>query len=65
MPSISKRQRRFMGSELARKRAGQKTMTNMSEQQLREFASGKLAKKSTRGSPAFTGEELMQGYRRV
>lgn len=39
MPSVSEKQRRFMGMELARKRAGKKTKTGMSEQQLREFAS--------------------------
>jgi len=38
MPSTSDKQRRFMGAELARKRAGKKTSTGMSEQQLREFA---------------------------
>jgi len=38
MPSVSEKQRRFMGAELARKRAGKKTRTGMSEKQLREFA---------------------------
>ena len=38
MPSVSKKQQRFMGAELARKRAGKKTKTSMSEQQLEEFA---------------------------
>lgn len=38
MPSTSGKQRRFMGAELARKRAGRKTRTGMSEEQLREFA---------------------------
>jgi len=37
-PPVSARQQRFMGAELARKRAGKKTQTGMSEQQLREFA---------------------------
>jgi hypothetical protein len=32
------RQRRFMGAELRRKRAGKRTVTGMSEKQLREFA---------------------------
>lgn len=41
MPAVSGRQRRFMGAELGRKRAGKKTQTGMSEQQLREFASTK------------------------
>ena len=44
MPSVSKRQQRFMGAELSRKRAGKKTKTKMSEKQLREFASTKRSK---------------------
>lgn len=39
MPAYTERQRRFMGSELARKRAGKKTLTGMSERQLKDFAS--------------------------
>ena len=38
MPAVSEKQRRFMGAELARKRAGKKTRTGMNEQQLREFS---------------------------
>lgn len=38
MPSVSEKQRRFMGAELSRKRKGLKTKTGMSTQQLREFA---------------------------
>ncbi len=41
MPSGSKRQQQFMGAELARKRAGKKTKTGMSETQLHDFASTK------------------------
>lgn len=41
MPSVSKKQQRFMGAELARRRAGKKTRTGMSEKQLEEFASTK------------------------
>jgi len=37
-PSVSGKQQRFMGAELGRKRAGQKTRTGMSEQQLKEMA---------------------------
>ena len=37
-PPTSERQRRFMGAELARRRAGKKTKTGMSEAQLREYA---------------------------
>ena len=38
MPAVSKAQQRFMGAELARKRAGKATRTGMSESQLRDFA---------------------------
>ena len=38
MPAKTARQRRFMGAELARKRAGKKTRTRMTASQLREFA---------------------------
>jgi hypothetical protein len=38
MPSVSDKQRRFMGVELGRKRAGQPTDTKMSESQLEDFA---------------------------
>ena len=38
MPAVSERQRRFMGAELARKRAGKGTQTGMSEKQLEDFA---------------------------
>lgn len=41
MPSVSKKQQKFMGAELARKRAGKKTQTGMSEKQLKDFASTK------------------------
>ena len=37
-PAVSKAQQRLMGAELARKRAGKRTKTKMSEQQLEEFA---------------------------
>jgi len=41
MPAKSKKQQMFMGAELARKRAGKKTRTGMSEKQLKDFASTK------------------------
>ena len=41
MPAVSKKQQRFMGAELARKRAGKKTRTKMTEKQLRDFAKTK------------------------
>ena len=37
-PAKSKKQQRFMSAELARKRAGKKTKTGMSEKQLRHYA---------------------------
>lgn len=41
MPSVSKRQQKFFGAELSRKRAGKKTRTGMSEKQMKEYASTK------------------------
>lgn len=55
MPSYTERQRRFMGAELARKRAGKSTETGMSETQLREFASKPLRRKrKKKGNPGFS-----------
>lgn len=48
MPSVSKKQQRFMGAELARKREGKKTKTGMSESDLEEFA-GAVKKKPKKG----------------
>ena len=59
MPSVSEKQRRFMGAELARKRAGKKTKTGMSEEKLEHFAS------SVEGSGTFTEGEINRGYRRI
>lgn len=41
MPAVSKRQQRFMGAELERKREGKKTKTGMSSKQLGDFAGTK------------------------
>lgn len=38
MPAESEKQRRFMGADLSRLRAGQPTRTGMNEGQLRDFA---------------------------
>jgi hypothetical protein len=38
MPAKTEKQRKFMGAELARKRAGKKTKTGMSEEKLEDFA---------------------------
>ena len=38
MPANSEKQRRMMGADLARLRAGKETVTGMSERQLRDFA---------------------------
>lgn len=46
MPAKSAKQRRFMGAELARKRAGKKTKTGMSTKQLRDFAHGPRTRKT-------------------
>jgi hypothetical protein len=39
MPAKTERQRKFMGAELSRKRAGKKTKTGMSEKELEKMAS--------------------------
>jgi hypothetical protein len=44
MPAKSKAQQKFMGAELARKRAGKQTKTGMSASQLEDFASTKRSK---------------------
>lgn len=44
MPAETEKQRRFMGAELARKRAGKKTKTKMTEKQLEHFARKRLKK---------------------
>lgn len=49
MPSVSEKQRKFMGAELGRKRAGKKTKTGMSDKQLSEFASKKKKSKRKAG----------------
>jgi hypothetical protein len=38
MPAVSERQRKLMGADLARKRAGKNTITGMTEKQLADFA---------------------------
>jgi len=45
MPAESEKQRRFMGADLARLRAGKKTKTGMDESQLRDYA-------KSRGKPS-------------
>jgi len=43
VPSVSKKQQQFFGAELRRKRAGKKGKTEMSEEQVEEFAATKHA----------------------
>ena len=38
-PAVSKAQQRLMAADLARKRAGKRTKTGMTEKQLEEYAS--------------------------
>ena len=49
MPAVSEKQRRLMGADLARKRAGKKTKTGMSETQLRHFAGNPVMKRFRSG----------------
>ena len=44
MPAKTAKQRRFMGAELRRKRAGKATKTDMTEAQLKDFARKKKKK---------------------
>ena len=44
MPAKTEKQRKFMGAELTRKRAGKKTKTKMTEKQLEDFAKKKRKK---------------------
>jgi hypothetical protein len=69
MPAKSEKQRRFMGAELARKRAGKKTRTGMTESQLEDYAGTPKAKipppgKRPHGSGEFTAEDLKRGYKK-
>ena len=48
MPSKTEKQRKMMGADLARARAGQRTKTGMSESQLRDYARKPVAKKARR-----------------
>lgn len=45
MPAKSDKQRKFMGMELAKERAGKKTQTGMSDKQLADFAKKPKKKK--------------------
>lgn len=49
MPAKSEKQRRFMGAELGRLRAGKKTRTGMSQEQLKDFARSAAASKMQKG----------------
>lgn len=58
MPAVSQNQQKFMGAELARKQAGESTKTEMSEQQLKDFAGTKrkgLPMKAKKKSKFFGG----------
>lgn len=46
MPAVSERQRRFMGAELGRARAGKATKTKMSESQLADYARKPMGRES-------------------
>ena len=52
MPSKTERQRRFMGAELARKRRGEKTRTDLPEKELEEYAAKVKGKKKKKGRRA-------------
>lgn len=62
MPAYSERQRRFMGAELGRKRAGKPTRTGMDENQLEDYARKPKRKRS--GMKGGHAADALQGYRR-
>jgi hypothetical protein len=64
MPAKSEKQRRFMGAELARKRAGKKTKTGMTESQLKDYAKTPPIKKRPHGSGEFSAEDIKRGYKK-
>jgi hypothetical protein len=47
VPSKTEKQRRFMGAELERARAGKKTKTGMGVKLLKEFSSKPVKKRKT------------------
>ena len=55
MPAKSEKQRKFMGAELARKRAGKKTRTGMSEEKLSDFSSKPKKQYKSHNSPLAIG----------
>lgn len=72
MPATSERQRKFMGAELARKRAGKKTRTGMSESQLRDYSTKPrkggahgVVKRTQYGSAPFSQSEIRRGFKVV
>ena len=46
MPAKSEKQRKLMGADLARARAGKRTRTGMTQEQLRDFAKKPVKKKT-------------------
>ena len=69
-PAVSKKQQKFFGAELGRKRAGKKTKTKMTEKQLEEFASTKrkglpARKKSSKSSSNVGGTHMMPSGHRM
>lgn len=63
MPAVSKKQQQFMGAELARKRAGKKTQTGMSAQQLEDFAGTKRKGLPTRAKGSKSNSKSNSGKR--
>lgn len=60
MPSVSEKQRKYMGMQLAKKRAGKGSDVKMSEQQLREFASKTTRSKETRPGRSIVDVETVR-----
>ena len=71
MPAKSLRQQRAAGADVGRCRQGDAPRTFPTCTLAKEFAHrppegySKAQKKSTKGSPAFTDQELSQGFRKI
>lgn len=64
MPAVSDKQRKFMGADLARKRAGKKTKTGMSEGQLSDYAHKPMMNdKKKKKAMSTMGKKMSFGFR--
>lgn len=64
MPASSEKQRRFMGAELGRKRAGKATKTRMDEDQLEDFARKPVRGKKRSGMKGAHAADALMGRKK-